>query len=229
MNDTNQRLSADDIEALLPWYAAGTLDAQEANQVEAALAADAELARRLDLVREEMTEAIVLNEALGVPSARVMENLFSAIDRERRTARDAAAGGGLIGWFADLFSPRTYAFAAGAAVLVIALQAGVIAKLALQDRGLSGGTYVTQSAPENRTRGLEPGAFAQVRFAPQASMAEVTRFLDGRDAMIVEGPIAGLYRVRIGRNYVPKEDLDRLVKEFQSASSIVVSAIPTTE
>ena len=82
MNDTNQRLSADDIEALLPWYAAGTLDAREANQVEAAVAADATLARHLDLVREEMTEAIVLNEALGVPSARVMEKLFSAIDQE---------------------------------------------------------------------------------------------------------------------------------------------------
>ena len=83
MNEANQKMSADDIEALLPWYAAGTLDAREADQVEAAVAADAELARRLDLVREEMTEAILLNEALGVPSARVMENLFKAIDKER--------------------------------------------------------------------------------------------------------------------------------------------------
>src|SRR5215470_11412925 len=182
MNKTNQKMSADDIEALLPWYATGTLDRHEADQIETALAADTELARRLDLVREEMTEAIVLNEALGVPSARVMENLFNAIDRERRTARDAAAGGGWIGWLADLFSPRTYAFAAGAAVLVIVLQAGVIAKLALQDGAQpGGGTYVPQSVPDNRTRGLEVGAFAQVRFAPQASMAEVTRFLDGRD------------------------------------------------
>src|SRR5512136_996149 len=105
MNDTNQRLSVDDIEALLPWYAAGTLDALEAGQVEAALAADAELVRRLDLVREEMTEVIVLNEALGVPSARVAEKLFSAIDRERRTAREPAAGG-LARWLVDLFSPR---------------------------------------------------------------------------------------------------------------------------
>jgi anti-sigma factor RsiW len=80
MNDTNQRLSADDIEALLPWYAAGTLDVREADQVEAALATDAELTRRLGLVREEMTEAVVLNESLGVPSARVMEKLFQVID-----------------------------------------------------------------------------------------------------------------------------------------------------
>jgi anti-sigma factor RsiW len=222
MNDTNQRLSADDIEALLPWYAAGTLDAREAGQVEAALAADAELGRRLDLVREEMTEAIVLNEALGVPSARVAEKLFSAIDRERRTAREPAATG-LAGWFADLFSPRALAFTAGAAVLLIAVEAGVIARLALQDHATPGGTFVPQSMPPT-SRGFEVGALAKVRFAPQASMAEVTRFLDGRKAQIVDGPSEGLYRVRIGRDYVPKEEQDRVVEEFQSASTIVVSA-----
>ena len=48
MNEANQKLSADDIEALLPWYAAGTLDAREAGQVEAALAISVELARHLD-------------------------------------------------------------------------------------------------------------------------------------------------------------------------------------
>src|SRR5215471_1410011 len=128
MNTTNQRMSADDIEALLPWYATGTLDRSEAAQVEAALAADPGLARRLDLVREEMTEAILLNEALGVPSARVMENLFKAIDKERKGTRTSTERGGL-GWLADLFTPRAFAFAA--AVIVIMLQAGVITKLLL--------------------------------------------------------------------------------------------------
>jgi len=33
MNKTNQKMSADDLEALLPWYAAGTLDAREADEV----------------------------------------------------------------------------------------------------------------------------------------------------------------------------------------------------
>jgi hypothetical protein len=221
MNDTNQRLSMDDIEALLPWYAAGTLDAWEAGQVEAALAADAELGRRLDLVREEMTEAIVLNEALGIPSARVAEKLFSAIDRERPAARS-----GVTGWFADLFSPRVLACAAGAAVLLVAVEAGVIARLALQEHAPQGGGYVIQSIPADAHATRGPGAFVRVSFSPQASMAEVTRFLDGRDAMIVEGPTAGLYRVRIGRNYVGQEELDRMVKEFQSASDIVESAKP---
>jgi anti-sigma factor RsiW len=228
MNETNRRLSADDIEALLPWYAAGTLGPWEAGQVEAALAADAELGRRLDLVREEMTEAIVLNEALKVPSTRMAANLFSAIDRERRTARNPAAGSGLAGWFADLFPPRILAFTAGVAVLLIAVEAGVIARLALQEHAPQSGGYVIQSIPSDAhtARRPDPGAFAWVSFSPQASMADVTGFLNARDATIVEGPTAGVYRVRIGRNYVAKEELDRLVKEFQSASNIVASAMP---
>src|SRR5215471_7798190 len=146
MNEANQKMSAHDIEALLPWYAAGTLDAREANEVAAAVARDAELARRLDLVREELNETIVLNEALGAPSPRVMENLLQAIDRERRTAR--APADGLGAWLMDLLSPRSFAFAASAAVVVIMLQAGVITKLMLEDGGAasSGGqTYEPQS------------------------------------------------------------------------------------
>jgi hypothetical protein len=230
MNDTNQRLSADDIEALLPWYAAGTLDTREANQVEAALAADAELSRRLDLVREEMTEAIVLNESLGVPSARMMEKLFQAIDRERRVVRDPARSG-FGSWLADWLTPRAFAFGAGAAVLLIALEAGVIAKLAMQDRVETGGSFGPASVPSAPTRGLEFGAFALVRFAPQASMADVTRFLNSRDAVIVDGPQpggpGGLYKVRIARNYVPSEELERLIKDFQASSNLVAMAVPT--
>jgi putative zinc finger protein len=228
MNKTNQKMSADDIEALLPWYAAGTLDPREADEVEAALSADAELARRLELVREEMTEAILLNEALGVPSARVMENLFKAIDKERKIARAPARGG--LGWLADLFTPRAFAFAAGAAVIVIMLQAGVIAKLVLQDRAETGSSFETASAPTPATRGFEIGSFALVRFAPQASIADIGRFLDSREAVIVDGPRpggpGGMYRVRVARTYVGKDELDRLVKEFQS-SNLVTMAIPT--
>jgi len=222
-------MSAEDLEALLPWYAAGTLDPREADEVEAALATDAELARRLDLVREEMTEAILLNEALGVPSARVMENLFKAIDKERKTARAPAARGGW-DWLTDLFSPR--AFVAAAAVVVIMLQAGVIARLVLQDRA-EPGSYEPQST-QPQTRGFDlgsMGSFALVRFAPQASIADISRFLDSRNAVIVDGPRPGgpgsMYRVRVANTFMGKDDLDRLVKEFQTASNLVIMAIPT--
>jgi hypothetical protein len=87
-----------EIEALLPWHAAGTLSRREADLVERALAGDSELARRYDVIRQELTETIQLNETLGAPSARVMEKLFAAIDAEeaatprrrlRRTGRTA--------------------------------------------------------------------------------------------------------------------------------------------
>jgi hypothetical protein len=226
MNKTNQKMSADDIEALLPWYAAGTLDRHEADQVEAALAADMQLARRLDLVREEMTEAILLNEALGVPSARVMENLFKAIDKERKIARAPTARHGLSAWFTNLLTPRAFAFGAAAAVIIIMLQAGVIATLVLEDRGDTGSSFETASVPA-ATRGLDIGSFALVRFAEQANIADVSRFLDSKDAVIVDGPHpGGMYRVRVARTYVGKDELERLVKEFQS-SDLVSMAVPT--
>jgi hypothetical protein len=74
--NSNHKLSQGDLEELLPWHAAGTLDATDAAEVERALAADPELARRFALVREELTETILLNVSLGVPSARTMEKLF---------------------------------------------------------------------------------------------------------------------------------------------------------
>jgi hypothetical protein len=231
MNQTNQKMSADDIEALLPWYAAGTLDPRESNEVEAALAADPELTRRLDLVREEMTEAVLINEALGVPSARVMENLFKAIDKERKFVREPSVRHGLGAWLMDLFTPRSFAFATAAAVVIIMLQAGVIAKFMLRDGVETGSSFETASAPPVATRGIEIGSFALVRFAPQANMADVTRFLDSRDAVIVDGPRpggpGGMYRVRVARSYVGKDELERLVKDFQSASNLVSMAIPT--
>jgi hypothetical protein len=233
MNKTNQKMSPDDLEALLPWYAAGTLDAREADEVEAALSADPELARRFDLVREEMTETILLNEALGVPSARVMENLFKAIDKERKRARAPAATSGLGAWLTDLFTPRAFAFAAGAAIIVILLQAGVITKMMLQQGNVaeiaSGSeNYGTASACPPSCP--ETGAFVLVRFAPQASIADITRFLDGRDAVIVDGPrpggAGGMYRVRVAEMQLPKDELDRIVKEFQSSSNLVGLAMP---
>ena len=81
-NETERR----DIEALLPWHAAGTLNRRDAQRVETALEQDQDLARQFELVREELGETIHLNETLGAPSARAMEKLFAAIDAEEAGA-----------------------------------------------------------------------------------------------------------------------------------------------
>jgi len=234
MTNTTDKMLPGDIEALLPWYAAGTLDRAEADAVERALASDRELARRCALVREEMHETVVLNEALGTPSTRVMENLFRTIDKERKTARaQAPASRGLLAWLADLFTPRVLAFSASAAAIVVLLQAGLIAKL-MQDQSDTSGPavrYETSSEQSgSTTRGIEIGSYALVRFAPQATVAEITRFLDGHGATIVDGPRpggpAGMYRVKIARVYLQRPEIERVLREF-TASGLVNAATPT--
>jgi anti-sigma factor RsiW len=71
-----------DLELLLPWHAAGTLDARDARRVADALARDPELARQYVVIREEYAATIGFNENLGAPSMRAMQKLFAAIDAE---------------------------------------------------------------------------------------------------------------------------------------------------
>src|SRR5438105_6927954 len=71
-----------EIELLLPFHAAGTLNARDTRRVDEALASDPELARQYAVIREEYAETIHLNESLGAPSSRAMTKLFAAIDAE---------------------------------------------------------------------------------------------------------------------------------------------------
>ena len=90
INRTQER---DELEALLPWYAAGTLSRSNADRVEQALAADRELAQRYEDICKELVETIYLNETLGEPSPRAAEKLFAAIDAEEgRTRRRQRLG-----------------------------------------------------------------------------------------------------------------------------------------
>src|SRR6185312_14318845 len=201
-----------DIEQLLPWHAAGTLSRRDAQRVEDALAKDAELARRYDMVREELGETIRLNETLGAPSARAMEKLFAKIDAEpaRKPAISLNLGTRIAEFFASL-SPRTLAWSASAAVLAILLQAAILADVALKDNKSAG--YQTASAPSSAP---VEGAFALIRFSPQASAADITKFLETNKASIVSGPTAGgMYRVRVAVTGIPKADLAAIVKKLQ--------------
>lgn len=83
---SDRRPERQEIERLLPWHAARTLSRREADLVERALAADTDLARRYELIRQELAVTIHLNETLGAPSARAMEKLFAAIEAEEARA-----------------------------------------------------------------------------------------------------------------------------------------------
>ncbi len=214
----------EEIETLLPWHVAGTLGRRDAQRVEEALARDPELARRYALVRDEFAETIHLNETLGAPSARALEKLFVKIDAEpaRRPSASLGLGNRIFEFFASL-SPRTLAWSASAAVFAILLQAGLLAGVMLKETKTAG--YETASAP---TTDPGVGAFTLIRFAPQASSDDVTKFLEANKLSIAAGPMAGgLYKVRVAVTGIPKGELARIVKKLQEDK--VVGFIATTE
>src|SRR5262249_4786606 len=101
-----------EIELLLPWHAAGTLNPRDARRVEEALARERELAKQYAAIRGEYEEPIHLNESLGAPSARAMQKLFAAIDAEPAQApASLPLSARVSGFFASL-SPRTLAWSA---------------------------------------------------------------------------------------------------------------------
>jgi len=210
MNTNNNQAVREDIENLLPWHAAGTLDRRDAQRVEEALANDGELARRFALVREELGEAIHLNETLGAPSARAMEQLFAKIDAE--PARSPKMSFSLGAWLTNFvagFSPRTLAYAATAAVLAIVLQAAVITGVIVNDQS-NQGVFQTASYPST-------GTFVVVRFAPDATAAEVTNFLESNRVAVVDGPkLGGMYKVRVADSKLQKEEVGRVLSRLQS-------------
>jgi hypothetical protein len=213
-----------ELEGLLPWYAAGTLRRRERQRVEEALRADPELARHLELVREELAETIHLNETLGAPTARAAERLMAAIDAEATRKRaPGAAAGWLTGFFANM-SPRTMAVAASFAMLAIALQSVAIVDIFTRPQA-------APTAPVGGDKGLvltehKNGAFAMVRFARQASAAEITNFLQNYQAALVDGPTpGGLYRVRVAMSSLAKEELARIVARMRQ-DRVVETAEP---
>jgi len=212
MNTKNKETEHDEIESLLPWHAAGTLSRRDSQRVEAALANDPELARRYEMVREELGETILLNETLGAPSGHAMEKLFAKIDAEpaRKQATSFNFTARLAGFFSSL-SPRTLAYAASAAVLAILLQAGIIATVMMNETKTGG--YETASAP---TTAPGVGAFTLIRFAPQASSDDITKFLEANRLQVAAGPLpGGLYKVRIGMAGLPKGEVETIVKKLQ--------------
>jgi hypothetical protein len=218
-----------EIEMLLPFHAAGTLNARDARRVEEALARDPELARQYAVIREEYAETIDLNESLGAPSARAMQKLFAAIDAEpaREPSSPFNFSSRVAGFFASL-SPRTLAWSASLGALALLLQAGVIGAVLMKNQTAS---YQTASLSMNDpiTRSLGAGAAAPralVRFAPDARVADITALLDSYQASIVDGAKGGMFRLQFGNRAMTKDEVASLMNRLQK-EKIVNLAVAT--
>jgi hypothetical protein len=222
MNLNREAPERQDIEALLPWHAAGTLSRRDSDRVEQALAGDRELARRYELVREELNETIHLNETLGAPSARAMERLFSAIDAEAPVAKKASFSFTTrIVEFMSSFSPRTLAYAGTAAALALIVQSAVLTTVVVRDQSTPAGQTTLASDPTMSNQ------LAVVRFTGNATLADVTRFLDGNNAAVVHGPNrGGMYEIRLAASPMSDNDFNNIIRRMRAETNIVAFIAP---
>ena len=219
-----------DIEALLPWHAAGTLSARDTRRVDEALAADPDLARQYEAIREEYAETILLNESLGAPSSRAMQKLFAAIDAEpARSSGSARLSQRLGGFFAGL-SARTLMASAAVGALALVLQAGVIGTMVMQRSDAlveiaAEPAPAPPGSPAIITRSIAPEAAPRllVRFTPAARVSDITALLDIYQATIVDGGKAGLFRLQLGRLPMTKEQVAGWVSRLSNEK--IVSSV----
>src|SRR5262249_46712317 len=102
-----------------------------------------------------------------------------------------------------------------AAAVAILLQAAVIAAIVVKEGAPSGPSLA--SAPSE-------GSFAVVRFAPQATANDITKFLGAYKATLVEGPLnmgGQLYRIRLSETKLPKDEVGKIVRQMQEESQII--------
>ena len=215
----NKAAEREEIEALLPWHAAGTLSRREADMVERALATDVDLAAQYETVREDLAETIVANESLGAPSARAMQRLMADIEADVSTARRVRSSFNLGEWLSERlssFSPRTLAWSGTAAALAIVLQAGLLAGMFVSERQ---GNMHLASVQSDQV--IKSGTYALIRFAPEATAGDVNKLLESHKIAIVDGPSGGgVYTVRLAMTGIPKEELARTVKKLQDESVV---------
>jgi hypothetical protein len=217
-----------EIEMLLPWHAAGTLNARDAKRVEEALARDPALATQYAVIREEYAETIGLNESLGAPSTRAMTKLFAAIDAEpeRKPSMSLNLGPRISGFFAGL-SPRALAWSASLGAVALLLQAGVIGAVLLKNQQSGSFQTASLSSPDEPiTRSFGPDApHAQVRFAPDARISDINALLDNYHASIVEAR-GGMFRLQFGTEPMSRDQATALMNRLKG-EKIVSLVVPT--
>jgi hypothetical protein len=111
------------------------------------------------------------------------------------------------------FGTRLLVWLTVAAVLTIILQAAFTTLLA------SGQSYRTASAPV-------VGATLAVRFAPDARIADITRFLNSYGASLVAGPQSGgFYRLSVADKSLSQDELAKIVGRMMRESIVELAAV----
>lgn len=211
-----------ELEKLLPFYANGRISAHDKARIEQALASDGELALRLEIIREDMAETVLLSESLGAPSPRALDRLMAGIEAEPRQAPLLArAKGGVIAWLGQRLAalpPRRLAYAGAAALAIMVVQGAVLTGLAF--RG-GGGGFETASAPTQASE-----RYVLLSFAPDAKASDIAAFFRRHEASVVDGPRAnGFFKVRVGAS-LSTAQVDAIAARMKAEAGIVGFVAP---
>jgi hypothetical protein len=212
-----------DVEALLPWYAAGTASDAQRSLVERALAADAALRDQLELIAEEMHAARIANEQAGHAPANALARLMETIERASPSLpyRDASKrrAGPLNQVLEWLGRPKHLAPLALAGILLLLGQAAFIATLL----GRTAENSIASVGANAAT-----GSTVMIGFAAGATSAEIDAFLAREHLRIVDGPLpGGLYNVQLSNATLAVAERDAALAKLRSLSTLVRSAQPS--
>jgi hypothetical protein len=210
----------DEIEALLPWYVTGRLDARERARVERYVHEHPEVQAHLALAREESDATVTANEAIKAPGRAAFDRLMASVAAAPRRQSLGVAFGNLANRFSDWIAglaPPQLALAAAVAALLVMLQAAAIGALVMERAGAP--TYQTAGGGETTGEGIE----LLVGFADTATMGDIAALLKQLDAVVIDGPRAGLYRLRLPDT---GEEGRKAAIEVLNQSGMVTSVLP---
>ncbi len=199
INKTPRSSAHEDVWTLLPWYANGTLRAEERTRVEGHLR-DCILCRRELAMERRTLEAF--HAEVEVPHAardgfeRLRERIRQQAPAPRRTPMpDTGLLQRLLGWLGDS-QPRVVWWTALAAVPVLALV--LVLPLARAPDGTPDPYRDGFHTLSNTVGDAAPGDEINLVFAPGTGAGTIEDLLGSTGAEIVGGPnSAGAYRVRV--------------------------------
>ena len=214
----------EDIEALLPWYVTGRLDAASRAQVDAYLERHPGMRRQLVLVEEDRDAAWSANAKIAPPRTLNADHLL-----ERARGPRPASGAKSI-WTAPLDVVREFfaaptatgvRWAAAAAVVIMLAQSAVIGGL-VGERPQVG--YETASGGGAKS---SDGARVLVRFQKDARLDAIAAALASLDMTIVDGPRPGeLFVVRIADASATEAETVARTAKLRELSTLVAVVLP---
>ena len=122
--------------------------------------------------------------------------------------------------FMSNFSPRTLAYAGTAAAIALMVQAAVLTAVVVRNH----------DTPASHTLASDPALSNQravVRFTANATLGDVTRFLDVNKAAVVHGPNrGGMYEIQLATSPMSDPEFTSAIQRMRAETNIVAFIAP---